>query len=158
ILRRDIRFRVHYLIRGLLSDWRTETRSEPSLPQADINALLWFGVTADDLEGMGELPQAVAQGVADMILTDLFITRGGGVREELGLLVGRGEIVTGVDTRGEYSSDPRIVLEKRLSAADATARVEINTLRWDDWQAQTDFRISDNWSVALWFARRQRER
>ncbi len=158
ILRRDIRFRVHYLIRGLLSDWRTETRSEPSLPQADINALLWFGVTADDLEGMGELPQAVAQGVADMILTDLFITRGGGVREELGLLVDRVEIVTGVDTRGEYSSDPRIVLEKRLGAADATARVEINTLRWDDWQAKTDFRISDNWSVALWFARRQRER
>jgi len=158
ITSRNTRYRVHYLVRGPFSNWQTETRSEPSLAQADINALLWFGVTADDLEGMGELPQAVAQGVADMILTDLFITRGSGVREELGTFVDRVEIATGVDTRGEYSPDPRIVLEKNLDPLDATARVEINTIQWDDWQAQADFRLSDKWSLALWCARRQRER
>ncbi|MBW2254341.1 MAG: translocation/assembly module TamB domain-containing protein, partial [Deltaproteobacteria bacterium] len=129
ITSRTERYRVHYLVRGPFSNWTTETRSEPSLPQADINALLWFGVTADDLEGMGELPQAVAQGVADMILTDLFITRGGGVREELGALVDRVEIATGVDSRGEYSSDPRLVLEKRVDAWDTTGRVEWNLVR-----------------------------
>jgi len=158
ITSRNERYRVHYLVRGPFSNWTTETRSEPSLPQADINALLWFGVTADDLEGMGELPQAVAQGVADMILTDLFITRGGGVREELGALVDRVEIATGVDSRGDYSSDPRLVFEKRLDAWDTTGRAEFNLVRPGEWQGEFDWELSNNWSLATWYATRQRER
>ena len=36
---------IKYYITGLYSDWQTHTTSTPSLPQADINALLLFGMT-----------------------------------------------------------------------------------------------------------------
>lgn len=106
---RDTRYRVNYLVRGPFSDWRTETRSDPPLAQADINALLWFGATTDELEERGELPQALAQGVADFLLTDLFISQGRGGGDTIQVF-DRVELVTGVDSRGEYNSDPRLLV------------------------------------------------
>ena len=49
---------INYYVTGLYSDWQTHTTSSPSLPQADINALLLFGMTRRDLEADGRLGTA----------------------------------------------------------------------------------------------------
>lgn len=155
---RDTRYRVNYLVRGPFSNWRTETRSDPPLAQADINALLWFGATTDELEELGELPQALAQGVADFILTDLFITQGRGVTEEIRVF-DRVELVTGVDSRGEYSPDPRLLVEKRYTDdVDITVTAELNPVQIDNQLVRAALRLSDQWSLSTWYASQQRDR
>src|SRR5690606_28279085 len=114
---REQRYRVDLGVGGHLSNWRTTARSDPPLAQADVNALLWFGITTEDLEASGELSSAVAQGVADLILTDFLITnQAGELAQELPeFLFDRIDLATGVNVRGEYSPDPRLLVEKRLT-------------------------------------------
>lgn len=154
------RYRVNYQVHGPFSDWRTTTRSDPQLPQADINALLWFGATAEELEEMGELSQAIAQGVADLVLADLFVsTQVGDIREELPFFVERIEVVTGVNSRGEYSSEPRLLVETRFKdLGDLHLTGELNFVRSDDQYIRLDQRLSDQWSLSGWYATRQRDR
>ncbi len=157
---RDQRYRVNYQVFGPFSDWRTATRSDPALPQADVNALLWFGVTTDDLEQSGELSSAVAQGVADLLLTDLFAsTQASELGEVPELLFDRIDVTTGVNARGEYSSEPRLVVEKRLDdlgAIDVTW--EFNLGRPEDNYVRLDRRVGGVWSIAGWYATLQRDR
>ncbi|MGB0641192.1 MAG: translocation/assembly module TamB domain-containing protein, partial [Myxococcota bacterium] len=40
---REEEYDIAYRISGTYNDWRAETRSDPNLPQADVNALLLFG-------------------------------------------------------------------------------------------------------------------
>ncbi|TNE88957.1 MAG: hypothetical protein EP330_13175 [Deltaproteobacteria bacterium] len=159
IVSRERSFRVNYIVRGPFSDWRTETRSDPPLAQADVNTLLWFGVTADDLEDMGELPQAVAQGVADLILADLFIsTQASDLREDIRLF-DQVEIVTGVNSRGDYSSDPRLLVRKRYAeAGDLEITGEINLVQPSDQYYRLDQPLTEAWSLSGWYATFQRER
>ena len=156
---RERSYRVNYIVRGPFSDWRTETRSDPPLAQADVNTLLWFGLTADDLEDMGELSQAVAQGVADLILADLFIsTQASDLRDDIRLF-DQVEIVTGVNARGDYSSDPRLLVRKRYTeAGDLEITGEINLVRPSDQYYRVDRPITDAWSLSAWYATYQRDR
>ncbi|MEZ4316499.1 MAG: translocation/assembly module TamB domain-containing protein [Myxococcota bacterium] len=157
---RDQRYRVNYQVFGPFSDWRTATRSDPALPQADVNALLWFGVTTDDLEQSGELSSAVAQGVADLLLTDLFAsTQASELGEVPELLFDRIDVTTGVNARGEYSSEPRLVIEKRLEdIGDIDVTWEFNLGRPEDNYVRLDKRIGGVWSIAGWYATLQRDR
>ena len=41
-----------YEINGPFSDWYATARSDPPMDPADVNALLWFGMTIDDLEAL----------------------------------------------------------------------------------------------------------
>lgn len=152
-------YRIHYLISGPFSSWRTSTRSDPPLAQADINSLLYFGVTTDDLEGMGELPMAVAQGVADLVLTDLLVSP---QLQELSqdlVFFDRIDIVTGVTSRGDYSSDPRLVFEKFLDAPfEATFTGEINLFEIDNQFFRLERRIVPQAKLSAWWATRQRDR
>ncbi len=155
------RFRVNYLIRGPFSNWGTETRSDPPLAQADINALLWFGATAEELEEMGELPQAIGQGVADLFIADLFLTNQAAqeLRGELPNLFDRFDLVTGVDARGEYSPDPRLLVQKKIrSLRDAEVTWEIGLTRSAEQFGRIDLPITRNWSLSGWYASRQRDR
>ncbi|MEZ4236125.1 MAG: translocation/assembly module TamB domain-containing protein [Myxococcota bacterium] len=158
----DQRYRVNYLIKGPFSDWRTETRSDPPLPQADVNALLWFGVTTDQLEEMGELSSAVAQGVADLLVTDFLISgQAGEIGEDLSdLLWDRIDVTTGVNARGQYSSEPRLVIEKRLpeNLGDVDVKWEVNLVRPNDEYVTASKRIGGAWSLAAWYATLQRDR
>ncbi len=156
----DQRFRVNYAVFGPFSDWNTSARSDPNLPQADVNALLWFGVTTEDLEEMGALPSAVTQAAADLILTDFFIAgQAGELGQELPDLFDRIDIATGVNGRGEYSAEPRLVIEKRLSdLGDVQLRWELNLVDPEDNYVSADRRIGGIWSLRAWYASLQRDR
>ncbi len=157
---RNQRYRIDYQLFGPLSDWRTTTRSDPQLPQADVNALLWFGVTTDELEQSGELPTAVAQGVADLILTDLFAsTQASELGEVPDLLFDRIDVATGVNGRGEYSAEPRLVVSKRLpELGNVELTWEFNLGRPEDNYLRIDKRVGGIWSLAGWYATLQRDR
>jgi hypothetical protein len=160
ITSRDRRYRIKYVVTGPFSNWKADTRSDPALPQSDVNALLWFGVTADDLEGMGGLSQAIGGSVADMLLSDFLVTNQAAreLQQELTLL-DRVDLVTGITPRGEYSSDPRLRVEKRLPELnDLSVIGEVNMLRPEDQYWRADYPISDAWSLSAWYATRQRDR
>jgi hypothetical protein len=152
---------VDYVINGPFSDWRATTRSDPPLPQADVNALLWFGMTTDQLESMGELPSAVAQGVADLIVTDFFVS---GKVGELGqdlpslFLNSRFDIATGVNARGQYSPEPRLVVENRVDELGLDLKWEMNMIRPSDSYVSASRRIGGIWSLSGWYATLQRNR
>ncbi|MEQ1500899.1 MAG: translocation/assembly module TamB domain-containing protein [Myxococcota bacterium] len=162
ITSRDQRYRVDYQVKGPFSNWHTETRSDPPLPQADVNALLWFGVTTDELEEMGELPSAVVQGVADLLVTDFLVSgQAGDLGEELPVfLFDRIDLATGVNARGEYSPEPRLVVEKRLpeDLGAVDLKWEFNLVRPNDNYVTASKRIGGIWSLAGWYATLQRER
>lgn len=162
-LRTDIQsrarqYRINYRISGPYSAWSSRTLSNPRLPQADINALLWFGVTADELEDMGELTSAVGMAAADFMFKD-FVQN-----DYLGLGLSdtaifdrlpRIELSTGVNLRGEYSSEPRALIRQRWSPTLSTL-AEINLVR-DDHFARLDWRTDDNVLLSTWWASRRRE-
>jgi hypothetical protein len=161
ITSRERRYRVNYLVLGPFSDWRTESRSDPALPQSDVNALLWFGMTAEELEEIGELPQAIGQGVADMVVAKVFVTNqtAQDLRGELPDLLDRVDLVTGVDSRGEYSPDPRLLVEKRLpELGNVDLTGEIDLARTGDQYWRVERPLTDAWSLSVWYATRQRDR
>jgi hypothetical protein len=156
---RDQPVRIDYLVTGPFSDWRSATRSDPAMPQADLNALLWFGVTTDDLEEMGALPTAVGQAAADLLLTDFLVGGRAGDIEELPVIFNRLDLATGVNARGEYSPDPRLVVEKRLEQLGGVdLSWELNLVRPEDNYLEVERRIGGVWSLAAWYATLQRER
>lgn len=151
-------YRVNYRITGPYSAWTSSTESEPRLPQADVNALLWFGVTADDLEDMGELTNAVGLAAADFVVKD-FVQN-----DYLGLGLQDNEILnrlpafdlnTGVNLRGEYSSEPRLLIDQRWSPTLST-QAEINLVR-DDHFVRFDWRTEESLLLSAWYASRRRE-
>ncbi len=154
-------YRVQYFVGGPFSNWNSTARSEPALAQSDLNALLWFGVTTDDLEERGEFGTAVVQSVADMILTDFLITnaQAGELSNELPDLFDRIDLATGVNARGVYSSEPRLVVEKRLDdLGDIDLTWEFNLVRPEDNYVSADKRIGGIWSLSGWYASLQRDR
>jgi len=162
---REQRYRVDYQVHGPFSDWRTATRSDPPLAQSDVNALLWFGVTLDELEQRGELSTALVSGVADLLVTDFFISgQAGDLGQDLpDFLFDRIDLATGVTARGDYSPEPRLVIEKRLDddlgvdlGVDLTW--ELNLVRPDDTYVSANKRIGGIWSLSAWYATLQRDR
>ena len=100
--------------------------------KADINALLWFGVTADELEDMGELTSAVGLAAADFVFKDFvqndYLGLGladSALLERLPAL----ELNTGVNLRGEYSSEPRMLARQEGSGRTDTGRTNGATSR-----------------------------
>ncbi|MCB9687341.1 MAG: translocation/assembly module TamB domain-containing protein [Alphaproteobacteria bacterium] len=161
IANQDQQYRVDYQVVGPFSDWHTVTRSDPPLPQADVNALLWFGMTTDQLEELGELSSAVAQSMADLIVTDFFVS---GQAGELGtqipeLLFDRIDLATGVNARGQYSPDPRLLIEKRLDdLGQVDLKWELNLVHPEDSYVAASRKIGGIWSLSGWYATQQRDR
>jgi hypothetical protein len=144
---------------GPFSDWNAIARSDPPLPPADVNALLWFGMTIDDLEAEGQLGTAVVQGLADFLLTDFFLS---GQAPELGrdlpraLTPDRIDVITGVNLRGEYSPDPRLLVEKQFG--DLDLQWEFDLVRAEDYYFAIRRRAGEVFSISGWYAGLQRER
>ncbi len=162
ILNQEQNYRVDYVVFGPFSQWQTSPRSDPPLPPADVNALLWFGVTTDQLEDMGQLPSAVVQATADLVLSDIFLrSEAGSLREELPdfLSPDRIDLATGVNARGEYSPDPRLVVEKRLEElGNVQLSWEMNLVRPEDNYVRLEQRIGGVWSLSEWYSTLQRAR
>ena len=65
------------------------------------------------------------------------------------------ELNTGVNLRGEYSSEPRALIRQRWSPTLSTL-AEINLVR-DDHFARVDWRTEDRLLLSTWWASRRRE-
>lgn len=111
LLETDIRGRdqdvhVYYAVTGPFSGWRTETSSVPALAQADINALLLFGMTREEFERYGGVGAALGASAADIL--------GAQIVGDEGRLLDRWTLVSGVSERGSTTSstDLRLVVEK----------------------------------------------
>jgi autotransporter translocation and assembly factor TamB len=123
-------WRVSYVVTGPFSDWQISARSDPPLPEADINALLLFGVTSESLTG--------GSGVNGVGLDNVVMLVGEAGAPILvewlvgGLLTGvdRWDVVTGPSMRGSRStgSSPRLLVEKDVDRWDVTFTGEINVV------------------------------
>ena len=154
------RYRIHYRVFGPYSNWATQTTSDPWLSQADVNALLWFGVTAEELEEMGELGTAVGQAAVDLFIQDFILADYLGLlgfQETLaGQLLPDVDLVTGANTRGEYSSDPRLKLTVPGLPPRLKAAIEFNLLRADHY-GHVKWAVTPSLSLSGWYANRRRE-
>jgi autotransporter translocation and assembly factor TamB len=162
---RDQRYRVTYQVSGPFSDWNAKAISDPPLASADVNALLWFGMTTDDLEAQGQMEEAVVQSVVDLIVADFFLSGQVSLAESFSrgvpdlLTPDRVDFVTGVNTRGEYSPDPRLLVEKDLDdEGDLEVRWEQDLTRVEDYYLTISRRVGRVWSLSGWYAGLQRDR
>ena len=154
---REQDYDINYAVAGLYSDWRTTTRSEPALPQADINALLLFGLTMEEMERYGGAVSALAVEGGDLLASKLGIVErvGQGV---VGLDTFRPEridLVSGVSERGSgsVSSDLRLLVEKDLDWA--TLIFEQNLSRSIDTYLGLERRLARMFYLRTYWAREQ---
>lgn len=121
-------YRVDAQVSGTWSDWRTTTRSDPPLPQADVNALLVFGMTREEMERSGALGRALVVEGGDVLMSSFGLVE----RAEEGIFRMRGlgllldplrperlDLVSGTSERGSgtVSSRLRLLYENDLSDA-----------------------------------------
>ncbi|MEC8194085.1 MAG: translocation/assembly module TamB domain-containing protein [Myxococcota bacterium] len=120
---REETYDVTYRVGGTLDDWVAETRSEPALPAADVNALLLFGMTRAELERYGGLAGALAIEGGDLLASSFLFSprddteRGGLFRIVDPLRPERLDLVSGVSERGSglVNSELRLLYENELS-------------------------------------------
>lgn len=123
----DQSYRVDAQVSGTWSNWRTSTRSDPPLPQADINALLVFGMTRAEMEASGALGRALAVEGGDVLMSSIGIVE----RAEEGIFRVRGlselldplrpdrlDLVSGTSERGSGSVSSRLRLLYENDLAD----------------------------------------
>lgn len=146
-------YRVSYLVNGAFSDWRTTTSSDPYLSQADINALLLFGVTREELERYGGLGTALLAETGDLLLGQTPLSRSF-------LVVDRWNLVSGVTERGTptLSSDLRLVAQKQVAGFDVTVDTALGQNLGRDWYASVERRIAQRLYLSAWLATQQEGR
>jgi len=158
---RDRDYRVYYRITGPFSGWRAEASSDPALSQADINFLLLFGATRQELEEYGELEGALAWEGIDLLSKGL---GSGALLDRFGagdIFWDRIDITTGTSTRGarNLSSEPRLVVEKDIGPPwDVTVTGEMNLTRREDWYLSLEKRIARRLYLSSYYASEQYER
>lgn len=154
---RDNDYVIDYRVLGPYSDWRTDTRSDPALPQADINSLLLFGLTTEQMARYGGAAGALAVEGGDLLASKLGLVErvGQGV---YGLELVRPEridLVSGVSERGSgtVSSELRLLVEKDLDWT--TLIFEQNLSRAVDTYIGFEKRLARLFYVRTYWARDQ---
>lgn len=159
LLETDVRsqeqdYHLTYMVNGPFSDWRTTTSSDPYLSQADINALLLFGVTREELERYGGLGTALLAETGDLLLGQTALSRTNI------LVVDRWNLVSGVTERGTptLSSDLRLVAQKEIGGFDVTAETALGQNLGRDWYLSIERRIAQRLYASAWLATEQEGR
>lgn len=159
LLETDVRshdrdYHVTYGVSGPFSDWRTHTSSDPYLAQADVNALLLFGVTREELERYGGLGTALVAETSDLLLAQTAISRANL------FVIDRWNLVSGVSERGSssVSSDLRLVAEKTVGDFDITVEKALGVNLGSDWYASVERRIAERLYATAYVATRQEGR
>ncbi|MDP2306823.1 MAG: translocation/assembly module TamB domain-containing protein [Pseudomonadota bacterium] len=159
LLETDVRshdqdYHVTYGVTGPFSDWRTNTASDPYLAQADVNALLLFGVTREELERYGGLGTALVAETGDLLLAQTAISR-----TNL-FIIDRWNLVSGVSERGSsaVTSDLRLVAEKQVGEFDITVEKALGVNLGSDWYASVERRIAERLYATAYVATRQEGR
>jgi len=158
VLETDVRshdqdYHVNYAITGPLSDWRTTATSDPWLAQADVNALLLFGVTREELERYGGVGTALLTETSDLIAAQY--------AGKIDLrIVDRWSLVSGVSERGStvVSSEVRLVAEKEYAGFDITVEKNLGAGLGTDWYASVERRIAQRMYATAYVATRQEGR
>jgi autotransporter translocation and assembly factor TamB len=153
---RNRTYDVRYDIQGPYSAWQIEASSDAGLSPGDVNALLWFGATPDELAAQGD-PQAVAGALAgdlaQLLLADLFASTGASELRDNLAFVDRVEFITGIDARGDWSFDPQVQISKRFRRfGDLELLGEFNLVRSDDQLFRLQRRFGAAWTLGLWYA------
>lgn len=150
---REQEYQVGYAVTGPFSDWRTTTTSEPQLAQADINALLLFGYTREELERYGGLSTALVAETGDLLLGQTALARGG-------LFVDRWSLVSGVSERGSTtaSSELRLVATKAVGDFDVTVETTVSQGVGRDWYASVERRLAERLYATVYMATQQEGR
>ncbi len=159
LLETDVRsheqdYHVTYGVTGPFSDWRTNTASDPYLAQADVNALLLFGVTREELERYGGLGTALVAETSDLLLAQTAISRANL------FIIDRWSLVSGVSERGSnaVTSDLRLVAEKQVGDYDITVEKAFGVNLASDWYASVERRIAERLYATAYVATRQEGR
>ncbi len=154
---REDRYLIDYRVAGPWSDWRGESTSDPGLPEADINALLLFGMTRAELERYGGAFSALALEGGDLLASKfgLVETLGQGLYGLEILRPERIDLVSGVTERGAgtVSSELRIIAEKDLDWA--TIILEQNLSRLSDTYVSLERRLANRLYMRGFWAREQ---
>lgn len=151
----DADYHVTYAVTGPFSDWRTTTTSDPWLSQADINALLLFGVTREELEQYGgrTLGSALVAETGDLLLSQTALSRANP-------LIDRWSLVSGVSERGSstVSTDLRFVATKQIGEFEVTVETSLGQSLGQDWYASVERRIAERLYASLYAATEQQGR
>jgi len=158
---REESYRIDYRVGGPFSDWYTVANSEPALSQADINGLLLFGLTREELERFGGVNSALLMEGADFLLHGVgldnrALDRFGG----RSLPFDRVELVTGVSERGsQVNSETRILLEKQIADPyNFDVRLEFNPFRNVENYLELEKQVGDSFYMTLYRSSLEQER
>lgn len=160
LLETDVRsheqdYHVTYGVTGPFSDWRTNTAADPYLAQADVNALLLFGVTREELERYGGLGNALVAETSDLLLAQTALSRTNLI------VIDRWSLVSGVSERGSSSvtTDLRLVAEKQVGDFDITVETLLTGGNiGSEWYASVERRIAERLYAEAYVATRQEGR
>ena len=154
---REQEVQVDVRVVGPYSDWRTESRSDPALPQADINALILFGMTREELQRYGGAAAALALEGGDLLASrfGLVDSLGEGIARVDLLRPERIDLVSGVSERGSgtISSELRLLAEKDLGWS--TLVFEQNLSRLSDTWLALEKRLANRLFLRTTWAREQ---
>ncbi len=149
---REERYAIQYVIDGHMADvgsMRIAGNSDPYLSESDINALLLFGVTTDDLQGLGggaDMAALVAQGANIGFGALMEQVREG--RGELGsgqnwnALPDRIDLVPDYSTTGQLAGF-NVVVGKELIPNELTGQFSVG-LTGNSYGLQLDWRLAPN--------------
>jgi len=153
----DQQYHVSYSVTGPFSDWRSTTSSDPSLSQADVNALLLFGYTREELERYGGLQAALVAETGDLLFgQSAFLQK----NPFLSTLVDRWSLVSGVSERGAstVSSDLRLVAEKAWQGFDFTLETTVTGGFGQDYYVSVERRLAERMYATAYLATQQEGR
>ncbi|MFT5684645.1 MAG: autotransporter translocation and assembly factor TamB, partial [Myxococcota bacterium] len=135
---------VDYQVLGRYSDWYAQTSSDPPLAQADINALLLFGMTREELERYGGLSSALLIESGDLFASKFGLVErvGEGIFQYDIFRLDRVDLVSGVSERGlAVTSELRVLAEKDIGE-DTRLTLEQNLNRVDDTYLSLEQRLA----------------
>jgi hypothetical protein len=144
----DEDYQIRYMINGPFSGWTTSASSEPALSQADINALLLFGVTREEMEqgGYGNIGTALAVETGGLLSASI---ASNSATVLIDRLLNRWTLVSGVTERGSktVSNEPRLVAESsEIAGFTFTGELSMGA----DWYVSVERRIANRLYAATY--------
>ena len=162
LLETDVRshdqdYHINYGVNGLFSDWRSTTSSDPALSQADVNALLLFGYTREELERYGGLQAALVAETGDLLFGQTAFLQRSAL---LNTFVDRWSLVSGVSERGSntVSSNLRLVAEKKIEDFDFTLETTVTGGFGRDYYVSVERRLAERMYASAYLATQQEGR
>jgi hypothetical protein len=154
----DQDYDIQYNITGGLYDWTAKTYSDPPLPQADINALLVFGMTREELELQGAGSALMVEG-SDLLVSKIGVVQsfkevGEGIFQTDLLQFDRVDLVSGASARGTgaFSSALRLAVEKDIGP-NTTVSYEQNLTQANDVYVSLEQQLAKKFYLRGFFAR-----